>query len=150
MSIVLLLMKSWCYKCYCPNNLQLLCCTKTEIAAFDIDIVVCSFLFRVVQNWCNIWGEQQDLVVALSDRVLFAVLIWCYFMSGNVKCFITVLSPQSLSTSPGDFLALVQILQILTAVHGILEATAQHSSESLKLDHLKNTFCSFHIAKVFS
>lgn len=71
-------------------------------------------------------------------------------MSGNAKCFITVPFPQSLSTSPGDFLALVQILQILTAVHGILEATAQHSSESLKLDRLKNTFCSFRVVKVFS
>lgn len=71
-------------------------------------------------------------------------------MSGNAKCFITVPSPRSLSTSPGDFLALVQILLILTAVHGVLEATAQHSSESSKLDHLKKAFCSFHVAKVFS
>lgn len=71
-------------------------------------------------------------------------------MSGNSKCFVTVPSPQSLSASAGDFLALVQVFLVLIPVYGILEATAQHSSESLKLDHLKNTFSRFHIAKVFS
>lgn len=86
----------------CPKSLEWLHSTLTSLC-------VLSFAELSRAGATSEVSDGAGLLCFLTG-FLFAVMIWCCLMSGNTKFFTTAPSPRSVSTSPGHFLALAQIL----------------------------------------